>query len=173
MGLTIARLDASVKVGNFDCGDSELNRYLHEDALENQERHSVGVTYVARDMEASEAILGYYTLAVGSVPKEPIRHIFGDAIPPYGVVPCILLGRLAVNESVKSHGIGSRLLRHAFSISLDVKASIGCRLMIVDAYANAIAFYEKFGFMDLPNPKQKRSTTRMFIDLVTVENAQA
>lgn len=171
MPLSIAKLTRADDVASFDCGDPELNKYLHDDAFVNQTEHAVGVTYLARDSEIGPMILGYHTVATTNVPKEPIKQLFGANLPPFHVVPGVLLGRLAVHAEARMRGIGSALLRHALGRALSVKAGVGCRLMIVDAYVSAVGFYEQFGFIRLSEPKPGNRTVRLFIDLVTVEQA--
>jgi hypothetical protein len=58
----IGRLSRGHDTKSFDCGDEELNSYLRRYALQNQERHSAAVTYVA-STEGTAAIAAYYTLS--------------------------------------------------------------------------------------------------------------
>lgn len=70
MGIVIRRLEEHEAVENFDCGDESLNNYLRRHAWTNQEKISIGVSYVAVDEDAPRAVLGYFTLAMASVPRE-------------------------------------------------------------------------------------------------------
>jgi hypothetical protein len=47
MAVLIRRLEESDETANFDCGDAPRNQYLNKYAWANQEKSSLGVTYVA------------------------------------------------------------------------------------------------------------------------------
>jgi GNAT superfamily N-acetyltransferase len=101
------------------------------------------------------SVVGYYSLAAGSVRKEesPARIAKGLANHPIGV---ILLARLAVDRSEHGAGLGKKLLVDALSRALTAADVIGARAILVHAIDDeATAFYEKFGFEPSPiDPKQ-------------------
>jgi len=66
MAIGIRRLGESDRTEEFDCGDESLNRYLHLHAWQNQQKSSIGVTYIAVEESASQMPLGYFTLANAS-----------------------------------------------------------------------------------------------------------
>ena len=69
----------------------------------------------------------------------------------------ILIGRLAVDERFKGHGLGASLLQHAVLKSLEASRIVGARAFIVDALDDeAERFYSKFGFALMP-PASKRA----------------
>ena len=70
MAIVIRRLEEHDEVENFDCGDDALNNYLKRHAWTNQQKSSIGVSYVALDEDAPRTVLGYFTLAMASVPRE-------------------------------------------------------------------------------------------------------
>jgi GNAT superfamily N-acetyltransferase len=92
-------------------------------------------------------------------------------VSPYADVPVILLARLAVDRRFQQRGVGQFLLRHALQTCLQVREQIGCRCMIVDAYASALGWYQQFGFISIGDPAPKGRTQKMFIDLRTVQMA--
>lgn len=112
MAVTIRRLEGSDELEHFDCGDEPLNNYLKRHAWTNQEKSSIGVTYVAIEESAPLAVLGYFTLAASSIPRDspPKKHVRG--LPPYDL-PLILLARLAVDKRFSSKGLGHALVRGA------------------------------------------------------------
>jgi GNAT superfamily N-acetyltransferase len=62
----------------------------------------------------------------------------------------VLLGRLAVDQSIQKQGLGSLLLVDALRRSLDISAQVGIRAVEVDALdENARKFYLAFGFRPL------------------------
>ena len=69
-------------------------------------------------------------------------------------IPVILIGRLAVDSSVKGEGIGASLLREAVLKSFEVSQIIGARAILVHALSDAaVDFYTKFGFALVPDSK--------------------
>ena len=88
--LRIEKLRRDHRVDAFDCGREELNRYLLRYAWQNQQP-GAAQTYAGI---VGDAIVGFYTLAVGQVTHEeaPERLTKGLARHP---VPIRLLARLA------------------------------------------------------------------------------
>lgn len=172
MPLFIQRLQRDHLVEQFDCGDQALNEYLKHYAWQNQQRHSVGVTYVAVEGQIPRAVIGYHTLATSSIPKSSFQDNAGRPLSPYSDVPVVLLARLAVDRRFQGRGVGQELLRHALDLSLRVREQVGCRCLIVDAYPSAVSWYQQFGFAPIGGAPAGVPTEKMFIDLRTVEAAQ-
>jgi GNAT superfamily N-acetyltransferase len=142
----VEKLRADHSVEGFDCGREELNRYLLRFAWANQQA-GAAQTYVGR---ARDAIIGYYTLAVGQVTREeaPERLTKGLARHP---VPIMLLARLAVSRNEQGQGIGKALLRDAMQRTLQAADIAGIRAFAVHAKDDeARRFYEKFDFIPSP-----------------------
>ena len=133
-------------VSAFDCGAPALNEYLQKYALVNDQNQSAR-TYVTL---RGEAVVGYYTLAAGSVSREetPARVAKGLARRP---VPVILLARLAVDRSEQGKGLGAGLLKDALRRAAQAAEVVGCRAVLVHAKdAAARAFYERYGCKPAP-----------------------
>ncbi len=169
MPLTIRRLDRSHNRGAFDCGEAALNNYLRLYALQNQERHQVGTTYVATDETQPDVVLGYYTLAMSELPS----HILAGSPVPYRTIPVILLARLAVDQRFQGRGVGETLLSDALERSLRIAREIGCRLVILDAYPSAVGWYAKYGLVELGGDPTSSPTRKMGIDLRVVAKSLA
>jgi hypothetical protein len=80
MAVIIRRLEESSETGNFDCGDAALNNYLNKYAWVNQEKSSIGVTYVAVEEAAARVVLGYFTIAMSSVPRETFPKKYDSSV---------------------------------------------------------------------------------------------
>ena len=169
MAIVIRRLEEHDEVERFDCGDEPLNRYLKLHAWANQAKSSIGVSYVAIDDVAPRAVLGYFTLAMASVPRDafPKKHVRG--LPPYEL-PLILLARLAVDRHFVGRGLGHALISEAFRISLRVADEVGCRCIITDAYPERVGWYARYGFVPIEGGA-RNGPQRMFLDLRTVRAA--
>jgi GNAT superfamily N-acetyltransferase len=134
MVIFIRRLEEHDEVAGFNCGDDPLNHYLQRHAWTNQQKMSIGVSYVAVDDVAPHAVLGYFTLAMASVPRDAFPKKYVRGLPPYDL-PLILLARLAVDQRFAGRGIGHALISEAFRISLRVADEVGCRAIVTDAIA--------------------------------------
>jgi predicted N-acetyltransferase YhbS len=120
--------------------------FLKKHALQNLRNQSAR-TYVAT---RGRVVVGYYTLAAGSVRREdsPARVAKGLAAHP---VPVILLARLAVDLRERGQGLGAGLLKDALLRAVQAADIIGCRAVLVQAKDDAArAFYERFGFAPAP-----------------------
>lgn len=143
---TIEKLTARHDVAPFDCGEAALNRYLTVHALSNQKAGSA-TTYVACE---SNNIIGYYSLAVGSVihASAPDRVTKGLAKHP---IPVMLLARLAVDVTAQSHGVGKGLLKDALLRTTQAADIAGIRALLVHAKdSKAKHWYQQFDFEESP-----------------------
>jgi GNAT superfamily N-acetyltransferase len=126
----------------FDCGVPSLNDYLKKYALQNQKKH-VARTYVAT---RANRIVGYYSLAYGSVSLEEAPQSVTSGLPRHPI-PVILLARLAVDSTEQGRGLGAALLKDALLRTIQAAEIAGLRAMLVHAKDDfAKRFYEKFGF---------------------------
>jgi GNAT superfamily N-acetyltransferase len=64
-------------------------------------------------------------------------------------LPVLRLARLAVDERAKGRGVGSLLLRAIFQLARQMAEDVGCVGIVVDAKPDAVAFYDKLGFLRL------------------------
>lgn len=168
MGVIIRRLQEDDVVENFDCKDEPLNNYLKNHAWANQQKISIGVTYVAVDQSAPKTVLGYFTLATSAAQRDsfPKKHVRG--LPAYDL-PLILLARLAVDYRFGGKGLGPQLLREALRVSIAVSEQVGCRCIITDAYREKVSWYAKYGFIPLAGGAENQPAQRMFLDIRTLK----
>ena len=171
MAVTIRRLEEFDEVENFDCGDVPLNNYLQRHAWINQQKVSIGVTYVALEESAPRAVLGYFTLATSSVARERFPKKYVRGLPPYEL-PLVLLARLAVDKRFSGRGLGHALLSEALKITLRVADEVGCRCIITDAYPDKARWYARYGFLPLEGAAANHPQ-KMFLDVRTIRRASA
>jgi len=169
MAIVIRRLAEHDEVENFDCGDQPLNNYLQRYAWTNQEKISIGVSYVAVDEDAPRTVLGYFTLAMASVPRDTFPKKYVRGLPPYDL-PLILLARLAVDHRFSGRGLGHALISEALRISMRVSDEVGCRCIITDTYRDRVRWYERYGFVPIEGAAES-GPQRMFLDVRTVRAA--
>ena len=141
-----APLDKNHDLSSFDCGVETLNDYLRRYAYLNHQNRSARTYVAAREMH----VVGYYTLAAGSVSREntPQRVVQGLGQYP---IPVILLARLGVDISEQGKGLGKALLKDAILRVAQASDIIGSRAILTHAKdEKAKAFYSKFGFVPSP-----------------------
>ena len=138
-----ALISAEHQVEDFDCGREFLNQYLKRFALTNTAAGAAR-TYVTT-IQGGLSVVGYYSLAAGSVEKASVPERIGKGIAQHPV-PVVLLARLAADRSVQGQGLGKALLR-----TLSAASVIGIRAVMVHAKdEDARNFYLKFGFVPSP-----------------------
>jgi GNAT superfamily N-acetyltransferase len=151
---------------SFRCGVPELDRYLREQAGQDQ-RRKVAACYVAVDPAAPKAVLGYYTLSAYSVRLHQLPRATIRKLPRYPDVPAALIGRLAVADHYHGQRLGEELLIDALERTLSLRDTIGVFAVVVDALSEAAAgFYARFGFTAFPS-----EPLRLFLPMATIEAA--
>ncbi len=139
-------LTASHDRSRFACGKPALNQFLKKYALINQE-NEISRTYVAT---RGESVVGYYTLAFGSVSHAEATLSVKAQLPQYPI-PVILLARLAVDVREKGKGLGKGLLKDAMLRTLAAADIAGLRAMLTHAKdEEAKHFYLRYGFRESP-----------------------
>lgn len=133
---------------SFDCGKPPLNEFLQRQARQNADRN-VGVTYVVIPEAGSPQILGYYTLVTRTIESAIVPN---NKKLPQGALGVVLLGRLAVDQSAQSQGLGKRMLLRAIRQTEQAAREIGIYALVLDAIdEQARAWYLRldFGFETL------------------------
>ena len=140
----IETITASHIVEDFDCGKPTLNVWLRTRALRNQRENFTAVRVVHDDMK----VVGYYGLAPTSVTPSLLPRNIRTGQPP-DPVPCVLLGQLAVDLRYARLGIGTGLVRHAMSRTVQAAGLIGGAALIVNAIdEDAAAYWKAWGFVE-------------------------
>ena len=82
--------------------------------------------------------------------------------------PAVKICRLAVAQSMRGKTIGSFLLDFIKSYFL-VDNKTGCRFVTVDAYLDAVPFYERNDFSLLKSKDEDLVTRLLFFDLASIK----
>jgi predicted GNAT family N-acyltransferase len=148
----------------FSCEHEALNTYLKHQAGHDVDKRVAAVFVLTSD---GKTIAGYYTLSQyavdsGSIPAETMRTL---GLPKYKELPATLIGRLARSVDFKGQRVGELLLMAALRQSLEHSRRIASVAVVVDAKNEiAKAFYQKYGFLDLPD-----HPNRLFLPMKTIE----
>ena len=118
--------------------------------LLQKSRRKVARVFVALP-EKSREVAGFYALSAGSIERATLPPDDVRRLPRYPV-PVALIGRLAVDRRWAGQGLGSALLADAFRRVVRASESLAVYAVVVDAKdEQARAFYERFGFIRLPD----------------------
>ena len=139
----------------FDCGSEPLNLFLKQTARQHAER-GISRTFVLVDEESPPpvAILGFFSLNLCQIKCETLPPAEATRLPRE--VGAVRLGRLAVELEHQGEGLGKMLLLGAMRKFMEIYRTAGGIGLFVDAKdANAVQYYEKFGFIPIP-PQRSR-----------------
>ena len=93
----------------FDCGKTTLNSFIRQHAPVNHERGARRVYVAVRGLH--QQVLGYYASSAGTFLRDHLPPDDQAGLPRYPL-PTTHLGRLAVDLSCRSQGLGELLLFH-------------------------------------------------------------
>ncbi len=132
----------------FDCGDADLNLYLHKYARQNHESGGAKC-FIAAPSDAPARILGFYTLSPASIEYSRTPALAKKGLARYDV-PVFRLGRLAVDRTAQGRGLGGALLLRAADRCLRVAQDVGGVALLIDAKNDRAArWYEGYGALAL------------------------
>jgi predicted GNAT family N-acyltransferase len=167
----IIRLDSDTEIKHFESGDDDLNNFLLNDAKDYQ-NSLLSITYT---IQSDAETVAYYCLSNDRLSQQLEEKSIWNKINRLisnkkrrKSYPAVKIGRLAVSKKFANKGIGTTIINTI--IRLYKNSSLqhaGCRFVIVDAYKNALSFYEKNGFKYLTENDKKDSTRIMYLDLKT------
>lgn len=131
----------------FDSGEPVLDDWLRQRAWSNLQS-AASRTYVVTPA-GSPRVVGYFSLSMGQVLAQDVTGAMRRNMPRY--IPAVTLGRLAVDRTCQSKGLGVALLANVVERAQRASQEVSARLIIVHAIsASAEEFYLHHGFTRLP-----------------------
>jgi len=164
MKLEIQLLEKNHHKKSFECGQSLLDDYIRKQAKQDVSRE-LSACFVLADESAG--VKGYYTLSSNAVRRDDFPEELIKKLPPsYSDLPTILLGRLAIDQSLQGQGYGEILLINALNRCVEISRSIGTLAVVVDPIdESAERFYSNYGFILLPG------TGKMMLPIKTIRES--
>lgn len=170
------RLEPSNVVKNFSCGDADLDDFILHRASAFQ-KYLLSVSYACVDVSSPGKVLAYCSLANDKVAitdfkdKTEFNHFRKKRGFPnekrLKSYPAVKLCRLGVASDAKGQRLGTTLLNIIKSMFV-IENKTGCRFLTVDAYLNAVPFYEKNGFRFMNAVDNDPHTRLMYYDLMDI-----
>jgi len=146
----------------FSCGVEALDKYLQKQASQDAKKHAAAPFVITPD---GKTIAGYYTLSQYAIDLGDVPEEVATKLPKYPAESATLLGRMAVGNDFRGKGLGEKLLMDALNRSLKLSEQVASTGIVVDAKdEEGRAFYQKYGFIDLPKVKK-----RLFLPMGTIE----
>ncbi|MDR2692503.1 MAG: GNAT family N-acetyltransferase [Dysgonamonadaceae bacterium] len=171
----IMRLEEDTALVSFECGDTDLNDFLLNDA-KNYLKSMLAVTYLLKinDETVAYFCLSYDGLTRSAILREEEKALWnkvGRKIPNSKrrrTYPAVKIGRLAVSKKYSGLGIGRLIIKAVVMMYLTEQHHAGCRFITVDAYRSALSFYEKNNFRFLTTKDLEDDIRTMYFDLKSV-----
>lgn len=166
--LQLVRLTEDHPLGTFDCGDEDLNDFLLNDAKAFHKKQ-IAFTYILED---DGRILAYFCLLNDKISRQDSSNLMWKRIKKefpiekqFSSYPAVKIGRFAVDKSAHGSGLGTWLMTSLKFLLQEKHIVSAFRFITVDAYINAIPFYEKNEFrLLMPNDPNEHTKT-MFFDM--------
>lgn len=173
--ITLIRLEPNTNILPFDCGDSDLNNFLRDDA-KNYSKALLAVTYLIQDNRQTIAYFNYLNDKISyrdlDSNIEKFAERVGTFLPnekgDFKSYPAVKIGRLAVHvDFQKGKGFGKMIINYTKGLFTNNNKT-GCKFITVDAYRNSLKFYEKMGFKYLSSKDKKSDTRLMYFNLESI-----
>ncbi|MBF0202394.1 MAG: GNAT family N-acetyltransferase [Desulfamplus sp.] len=170
----------SEEIAGFDCGKDDLNEFFQVDAYAHHEQ-LLAVTYYFQPKEATDREI-FYPVALVSLlndrieitreERQGIKKKFGKSLKKgipypkrnYTSFPAVKIGRLGVSKQFQGQDIGTSLLNMIKNLFLTHNRT-GCRYLTVDAYREALPFYDKNEFEPLWEKDKEDQQRILYYDL--------
>ena len=150
-------------VSGFESTSPELDEFLKEDALKNQEE-LISKTYLCCHFNQ---LVGYVAFTTDIIRKKDVREE-EQIEAPYKEYPAIKIARLAVDKKYERRGVGRFLLLAAVGKALKISDEVGCRFITVDSKQDSIEFYEKRGGFELAKKRKNKTYPTMYLDILPI-----
>ena len=134
-------------VTQFSCGTVSLDNFL-KDGMTKQQERKILQAYVLITDDPIPEVMGYYTLSSASFEK---THLSGSQQRKvtYQTLPCVLLGRLAIDVRIQGKKFGELLIVDAAKRVYETSGTVGIYALFVEALDDRAAnFYRKMGFTE-------------------------
>jgi GNAT superfamily N-acetyltransferase len=183
--IEIIKLTDTYSICSFDCGVSDLNDFLFNDA-KTYLRYLFAVTYL---FEKKGKTIGYFSLQNDilridpHIDKDFEREIFNIiAAKDYSFLlemkdrsafPAVKIGRLAVDVEFQRNGYGTQILKF-IDMSFFDNNKTGCQFITVDALNNkdTLRFYEKNGFSFVTLADYNKPSRQMYKNLMVLKQLE-
>lgn len=180
MNIQKIKIKNSTMIKPFDCGDDDLNDFLLEKSKAYQQE-LLATTFIFDDKTKTYA---YYSVFNDSFRIEDLSFLSKNAIKNFlrrllphpkrhlKHYPAIKIGRLAISKHAQQLGLGRKIIDNIIDYAIKQNEECACKFILVDAYKNAVGFYEKMQFEYFSNNDLNDETRQMYLDITPIINAK-
>ena len=148
---------------NFCCEEPELNEFIKIYARQNHS-NNISKTYVVLN---DNDVIAYYTLVYENIELKNIRNEIPSDLRQSrkDKIPCVLLGMIARDKSLKGQDYGNFLLNEAIKKTYKASLIAGIKGLFLTPINSTVAtkFYDKIEFL------QKIDEKLYYIPIATIE----
>ena len=170
-GLEFIRLEADTDILPFDCGNTDLNGFLFDDAKPFL-KELLATTFIIHNKAETVAYFNYLNDKISHTDlgnnKDAFIKRVSTLLPlgkdKYTSYPAVKIGRLAVSCNSQNQKLGQQILDFTKTLFIDNNRT-GCKFITVDAYKNSVDFYTKNGFKFLSSQDKNSDTRLMYYNL--------
>jgi hypothetical protein len=170
--LSFSLLNPSFNLPGFDCGDADINDFLHNDAVHYQNQRLAN-TYL---FSQGKKPLAFFSILNDSLnvrlhSKKATKTFHKKVQVPFDKrkkqYPAIKIGRLGVDMSQQGSGLAYSLMDFIKGYCL-LELKPACRLLILDAYnkTRQLKYYTQNGFEFLYDEDKDDKTRLMYFDMM-------
>lgn len=164
---SVGHTRSSLKKLPFNSGKDELDNYIRRYAWTNHQVKRSARVFVACSTQNLKEVRGYYTSSASEISIEALPEESRQGFP--SKLPALLIGRLAVDKSSQSLGIGKKLLRHSFECAVEIADKTGIYAVYTQAKdEEAKKYYQKRGFIEFQD-----KPLSLFLPIETIKQAIA
>lgn len=146
LSIQIEPLGAQHDRGVFRCGVNFIDNFLQKKSIETHDLFKARV-YVAT-INGGQQVAGFYTLSLTALQPTDTSPEDAQAKFRTWAIPLVYLGQIGVHEDYQRKcGIGSALMVHAFSQTVEIANMAGCFGLMLDAIDEERSqWYQRLGF---------------------------
>lgn len=156
-------LNESHHTSYFECGEGKLDRWLDKTALDDQ---ILGRSRTHVWLDQGDCVIGYFTLLQSTLREDDevspvLRRLRPKKFPSNAELPGVLVGKLALDQSLQKKGLAYDLLAEAYYLAYESVMLIGGTVLVIEPAENDPSLrrlYEGFGFQSFDGSR------RMFIN---------
>ena len=162
------KLSVKYDLSKFNCDSDDLNDFIKNDALKQQEE-KLNITQL---VICCGKIIGFFSLSADTLRLKDIREdktkkTIKSHIPQSKELPAIKIGRFAISKEYSHQGIGSHIIQHIILNIITLSENeLGLRFIIVEAYAKAYKFYKYNNFVNI----KKHDNELKKLDIIIQKN---
>lgn len=126
----------------FDSGAESLDTWLRRYVGQNRRRDTAAIWVMT---DTNHQVAAYASLSMSSVDITSAPERLRKGAPAR--IPVLLLGRLAVDQRYRGHGVGTAMVRHVLLTAVELNTKAACRAVVVNALdAEAREWWIRLGF---------------------------